>query len=112
MVVLQEPFSGCQSTSCYFCEKHKKIDVCKKNGREIRFHRGLNVNFVEVIGKSTLKVRTYERDVENETLSCGTGVTASVIAAYETGALSFYKGHLKSLWTYLITSSQNFVEVW
>ncbi|AER40446.1 MAG: diaminopimelate epimerase [Flavobacteriales bacterium] len=74
-----------------FVKNIKKIDVYKK-GRKIRFHRGVNVNFVEVLGKNTLKVRTYERGVENETLSCGTGVTASVIAAYETGALSFNNG--------------------
>ncbi|WP_185874049.1 diaminopimelate epimerase [Blattabacterium cuenoti] len=65
-----------------FVDNIKKIDVQKK-GREIRLKKGVNVNFVELIGKNILKVRTYERGVENETLSCGTGVTASVIASYE-----------------------------
>ncbi len=76
-----------------FVDNIKEIDVYKQ-GRKIRFHKsyssqgGVNVNFVEISGNNTLQVRTYERGVENETLSCGTGITASVIAAYETGKVS------------------------
>jgi diaminopimelate epimerase len=52
-------------------------------GRSIRFHpelrpAGANVNFVVVRDPHSIEVRTYERGVEAETLSCGSGVVASV----------------------------------
>ena len=55
-------------------------------GREIRFHRqfapaGTNVDFVEILDKNFIKVRTYERGVEAETLACGTGSIASAIVS-------------------------------
>jgi diaminopimelate epimerase len=57
-----------------------------ENGKKIRYsykEPGSNVNFVTQMNDITFKVRTYEKGVENETLACGTGVTAVAIAMHK-----------------------------
>lgn len=81
-----------------FVENIKEKNVYKE-GKKIRFQspyfeKGVNVNFVKILENNTLQVRTYERGVEDETLSCGTGVVASVIAACETNKIKKNVGEI------------------
>jgi len=58
-----------------------------EEGKKLRDSKpgGTNVNFIELLPDNTIYVRTYERGVENETLSCGTGVTACALAVHFKG---------------------------
>jgi len=74
-----------------FMEADLDIPV-KEWGKTIRFHElfqpaGANVNFVQILDDG-IRVRTYERGVEDETMACGTGAVASAIFAAEKGVCS------------------------
>ncbi|MBO0322489.1 diaminopimelate epimerase [Muricauda sp. CAU 1633] len=66
----------------------QKFDV-HREGAKLRYglygKAGSNINFVEQQNVDTFQVRTYERGVEDETYSCGTGVTAVAIAMHKSG---------------------------
>ncbi|MEM7186597.1 MAG: diaminopimelate epimerase [Bacteroidota bacterium] len=70
------------------------LDACDvfSEGKKIRYETygtaGANVNFVAPVSDHVFGVRTYERGVEDETLSCGTGVTAVAIAMHAIGQTS------------------------
>lgn len=49
------------------------------------FRKGTNVNFVEKTGKDSIRIRTFERGVEGETLSCSTGALASAVMVHQLG---------------------------
>ena len=93
-----------------FSEGLDEIDVLNL-GRAIRFHQkfspaGTNVDFVEISGRNSLAIRTYERGVEDETLACGTGAVAAALiiscqlshAGRQAGAVSHqqFNVHTKS----------------
>ncbi|RRQ48270.1 diaminopimelate epimerase [Maribacter algicola] len=78
----------------------EKFNVAKE-GSKIRYgiygESGSNINFVEQVTEDTFRVRTYERGVEDETLSCGTGVTAVALAMHYLGKLKDNFAHIIAL---------------
>ncbi len=68
-----------------FVEAVNELDIVSR-ARLLRYSdryapEGTNVNFVQILGQGEIMVRTYERGVEAETLSCGTGVVASALVS-------------------------------
>lgn len=90
-------------------------------GRKIRNSKtfaadGVNVNFVEIISDDEIYVRTYERGVEDETLSCGTGVTASALVSAHND-IGFNRVEVKTTGGYLNVefekmSDTEFTNIW
>lgn len=88
-------------------------------GRQIRYsekyssQNGTNVNFAQLL-QNDVKVRTYERGVEDETLSCGTGATAVALMAGILGMKSPVQIHMKggTLTVSFNTDGDNYYDIW
>ncbi|MEP7264061.1 MAG: diaminopimelate epimerase [Bacteroidota bacterium] len=102
-----------------FANDIEHADIIKE-GRAIRYNddfksEGINVNLVEMM-EHGIYVRTYERGVEEETLSCGTGVTASVIAAASSGRIKGTSSRIKTrggdLEVKFINNNNVFTNIW
>ena len=76
--------------------------VIRMKGRELE-PVGANVNYVEPVEDGVIKVRTYEKGVEDETFACGTGIVASAMASYVHGVRprigESEAGHINALYT-------------
>jgi diaminopimelate epimerase len=103
-----------------FNNELERLDI-KVEGAKIRYsdafkQEGINVNFVEKLSDTDFKVRTYERGVEDETFSCGTGVTAVALAMHHLGETENDKVTLRTKGgdlevTYKKTSSK-YYDIW
>lgn len=103
-----------------FASDVEDIDVVE-SGRSVRYSdsfakEGINVNFVETLSEDSIYVRTYERGVEDETLSCGTGVTAAALLSahnengFNTVNVKTPGGHLSVEFNRV--DDKNFTDIW
>lgn len=91
-------------------------------GRRVRYHRrffpaGTNVNFIEVLDRDLIKIRTYERGVESETFACGTGsAAAALISGLKlkniTGKINVLTKSGEALKVYFDKEKNKFSNVW
>lgn len=95
------------------------MDVCRE-GRVIREHKmyapaGCNVNYIHVDNDGSIRIRTYERGVENETLACGTGSVAAAIVHHANGAV-LNKYHVRArggeLWVKFEYDNGTYQNIW
>jgi diaminopimelate epimerase len=102
-----------------FIKNVADLDVVSK-GRKIRYNEsfraaGINVNFVEP-SSGYIFIRTYERGVENETLSCGTGIIASVLAFSTKNRIERSPFHVRTLGgdvnVYFKMKNSGFHDIW
>lgn len=66
-----------------FVDDIENFDI--QSARELRYKENANVNIAKVLDNGNMMVRTYERGVEDETLACGTGMSACFYRAYKEG---------------------------
>lgn len=119
-VLIRDSYAILNTGSPHFVVKVNDVDRIDiiKQAHAIRYsdqfkEKGINVNFVQQADKD-IKVRTYERGVEDETWSCGTGVVASAISSYLfSGSIPAHvhtKGGLLHV-SFQTEDKQNFTEV-
>lgn len=105
-----------------FVEGLDKIDVVNL-GKLVRYHKrftpaGSNVDFMEILSNNSVKIRTYERGVEDETLACGTGAVASALlyviryTLYASGKVNIHTKSGEILKVYFNRVGNGFKNVW
>jgi len=95
-------------------EQKDKLDIISY-GKKIRYsdeyrEKGVNVNIVNTLNENTIHVKTYERGVEDETLSCGTGVTACALVFMKKSDLELSKVNVETKGGTLSVESDGFSE--